>query len=254
MNQKDPCTGFSILGAYHMQNQLPNQDRVRYVKTPFVEAVLLADGASSCRFGGEGAQRVLEAAAGLLQTQPGWFFSGAEEELGRLLGLHLRSALKSSLTGGRLLSEYAATFCMAVRDREDGQLLAVNLGDGLIARFSEEAPEDAELLLPPERPRAGQPVLITAADCGAHFRVRRFSASPKNTLLLASDGFWRLFRARDKIDLPALCRASAEPAAVKAREPFDDCTGLRITFGQEKEEERTDADTTAERPAACAGQ
>ena len=199
----------------HKQRGQENQDRVLFSETGRCLFAGLADGVSSCAFGGQGAQIACEAAAKLLFEETRYFFNSGEEKIAVLVTEYIGYRLAAAAAAaGRTAAEFASTLSFACVEKRAGSLLLFQLGDSAVFLLREG-------VLTPAFPacRTGERGgVFTTCTAQAHrfANVRLLPASAAGRVLLCSDGAWRRMYSRDRIDPEAAAAVQASLALLEA--------------------------------------
>ncbi len=176
---------FSKTGAYHRSIKRENQDYLHSVEGKDFLAIMLADGATACEKGLEGARISCEAMAGVIKQEGSEFFNYPKEKIAYLLTEHILYCLECNKSESCDLGEYGSTFALAYMEKETGRTVLVNLGDGAVITVTENG---FSYLLRPKRYR-GNPCLTTTGGAGKAVDIAVCGLALGDSILLCSDGF-----------------------------------------------------------------
>lgn len=219
---------YSRIGSYHEQLGGENQDYTGSVEDSDHLAIVLADGATGCSHGLEGARLACEAAGEIITREGSSFFRYPPPKLAYLLTEHILYVLEQRKHPGTELCEYGSTLALAFLEKKSGRTVAVNLGDGGIYVFRKEG---AELLLRPKRIHR-DPCLTTTRGAAKAVEIAECRLGLGDRILIGSDGFLEQLRFEETAarmnayDLDALDRE------LDRSENTDDCS--YIAFRRER--------------------
>lgn len=178
-------TSFSKGGRYHELRGMQNQDYVMDFAAPCGRAVILADGASGCRKGGEGARIACKAVQQIIREDGGRFFTYPADKMSYLLEEQILYSLEINGAKGKKLQEYGSTLSFAFLENRTGRCTCLNLGDGGI--FAVNSHQVRPVLAPRKAGRG--PDLTTSRNAWKAIHVRETVLPENGYLLIASDGF-----------------------------------------------------------------
>ena len=153
---------FSKTGSYHRIINRENQDYVCSMEGSDFLAIMLADGATACESGLEGARLSCEAMAGVIKMEGSAFFNYPKEKIAYLLTEQILYYLECSKKEACDIREYGSTAALAYLEKKSGRTVLVNLGDGAVISVNEEG---FSYLLKPKR-YWGSPCLTTTKGAG----------------------------------------------------------------------------------------
>lgn len=219
---------YTKTGSYHERLGGKNQDFTSSLEGEDYLAILLADGATACRCGLEGARLACKAAEQIV-TQEGFrFFSYPPPKIAYLLTEHILHALEQGKRPDSELCEYGSTLALAFLEKKSGRTVAVNLGDGAVYAIQKEG---ATVLLRPKRIRRS-PCLTTTQGAAKAVEVAECRLGLGDSILIGSDGFLERLRfgqAAAKMNAFDLAGLDQE---LDSAENADDCS--YITFQRER--------------------
>ena len=153
---------FSKTGVYHRDTKRENQDYLCSVEGKDFLAIMLADGATACEKGLEGARLSCGAMAEVIKQEGSVFFNYPKEKIAYLLTEQILYCLECNKSDACDISEYGSTFALVFMEKKTGRTVLVNLGDGAIISVTENG---FSYLLKPKRYR-GNPCLTTTKGAG----------------------------------------------------------------------------------------
>lgn len=217
-------TDFSQIGSMHTRFGQENQDEVCLFESEQMAAILMADGATACPAGKQGAQITCAAAQEFLEQEGAELLRFSPKKQAYLLSRHICSRI---LAGGFRLSQAGSTLQMLTVQKDSGDAQLLMVGSGMAARYAHQK------RIP--WPGACQEILslITAQNAEIAARHWRFCVQPGDCILLGTNGFWNAVQcAPDKSRISAfqngqwstLCRSLSQCA------PEDDATFAAISF------------------------
>ncbi len=182
---------FSKIGEYHKNSNGENQDYICSAEGKDYIAVMLADGATSCKKSKIGAKLACEAALNIIEREGHLFFHYPEEKIACLLTEHILYFLEYFKEKEYPLEEYGSTFSMAFMDKRTGRTVLINLGDGAILLINRNG--EVSWLLKQKR-FFGNPCLTTTKKAFKAVDIKILDIVYGERLLLCSDGFLDQFK------------------------------------------------------------
>ena len=183
------------LGISHERRGMPCQDAVEGRAAKNGNWILaLSDGAGQARFAEEAARATVESVTEFFENRELSAFLKMEDVAGKREILRaVREALEN-LSGFRseMVEQFAATVLFAVTDTKNA--LFGHLGDGAIF-----AMDDSGALVfesKPENQKKNATYFAVSQRAEKHFRLTRIPAENISSMLLISDGPYRMFRDR----------------------------------------------------------
>lgn len=176
---------FSKTGTYHTARNEENQDCLYSIEEKDFLAVMLADGATACERGLEGARLSCEAMAQVIRQEGSGFFHYSKKKIAYLLTEQILYFLERGKSDGCDIREYGSTFSLAFLEKDTGRAVLVNLGDSAVIAIDENG---FSYLLRPKRYR-GAPCLTTTDGAGRAIEVAVRMLTPGGSILVCSDGF-----------------------------------------------------------------
>lgn len=191
---------YSAAGKRHTAAKQQNQDALAWREKGPRGAIVLADGVSGCRYGGDGARCGAEAAADLLMQKGRLFLACPDRQAAELIAAHVAYEQgRLARQQGRPAEEYACTLAAALYDRRAEKLLYCSLGDSLILTVSGGR---CEILSPPADSTGGCCVTQTMHAERA-MRTGVISARGLEAVYILSDGAWQSLFAGGKLKADA---------------------------------------------------
>ncbi len=240
MGKKFKSSGFTQAGTNHGSDERNNQDATASGSNARFEVIVLADGVSSCKKGGEGARITAE-------TIKNWFLDMGErlmdisdEERKDVISSVMTSALeKQARQDGLDIKEYSSTLATILIDKKLKRTMYASVGDSLLLGI---VGDKVSIVAMPADSRNGIP---TTTDQSKFIKTGVLEA--KNGELVASsfiacsDGAWKELYRRNKLRSEVkemiLGRDYSDLSEyLKSRNTFDDCTF--ITLDTEREIEK----------------
>lgn len=216
---------FSRRGDVHRLQGVENQDAVRYVENEEVLAVILADGASGCERGREGAQMACEAAGKLVLEMGSELFGMLAHRVARMFWLQIRWWINRHRDPEVDVHEYGSTFCMALIDRRSGRTLVLNLGDGALIRVRGTG---SRTVLRPRHYGSG-PVLTTTDGGERAMEVKALYLQEGESLVLCSDGLLELRHSTDILEKLVQMDFAGMEKCMREAKSADDCSYIAVT-------------------------
>ncbi len=177
---------YSKTGSYHKALEEENQDYVCSLDNEEFTAIMLADGATACKKGLDGARLACEAAAYMINTEGAALFDYPYGKSAYLLTEEILYNLECSKDESADISEYGSTFMLAMLEKKTGRALLVNLGDGAVI-LSEE--KKLSVVMPPVR-YGRNPCLTTTKGADRAMNIKTGYLHLNEKIVLCSDGFY----------------------------------------------------------------
>ena len=180
---------YSAAGRRHRQKKQEGQDALAFREKGTEAVIVLADGVSSCLFGGEGAGCCADAAADLLLQKGRNLLGCGGRETAEFITSHIvYEQQRAAKEQGRPAEEYASTLAAVYYDRRDGKLLYCSLGDSLILAVRRGQCEI--LALPPDSARGCCVTMTVHAERGMQTGI--LDARGVEAVYIFSDGAWEV--------------------------------------------------------------
>ena len=175
---------FTKTGQYHQMLGKENQDYICSLENGKILAIMLADGATGCRKGMEGAKLACEAVSRVIETEGNTFFKYPEKKAAYLLTEQILYWIEQH-KGKEDLTEYGSTFLLVLMEKKTGESVLVNLGDG--AAISEKD-HRLQYLMEPRRIN-GDTCLTTTKGAEQVMEIETKRIALGECVILGSDGF-----------------------------------------------------------------
>lgn len=185
---------FSKTGEYHKRNVIRNQDQAAVFETDYYMMAVLADGASGCTRGGEGAEIACLALRQILENAPEVFFFYNDTWICQMVLLRIRDRIEEKLQDGEVLTDYGSTLSFWIMDKQSGEAVVFHLGDGAVFQFYDYG---EECLFSP-RKYGTDPCLTTTEGAEKACFVRKTDIAYGDTILMGTDGFFEGIRRGEK--------------------------------------------------------
>lgn len=232
---------FSKTGKNHISKEIDNQDAYSTGSNDRFDAVVLADGISSCKKGGEGAEITVETVKKIfLENGDIIMKSDVKESSSAVLSVLLNELEKNAKQDNEDVEEYASTLAAVLIDRNTKNAFAMNLGDSMILGIKGI---DIGIVGMPCDSSRGIPSTIT--NLSNHFTdsvmINSKDGSYKyDTYILCSDGAWREMFHKGKLrnDVKELMLKrdfNKLRKFLKDKNTFDDCTFVALDTERENE-------------------
>lgn len=176
---------FSKTGTYHRDTNRENQDYVYSIEGKDFLAIMLADGATACEKGLEGARVSCETMAIVIKQEGSVFFNYPKEKIAYLLMEQILYCLECNKSNICDIREYGSTFALVFMEKKNGRTVLVNLGDGAIILVKEKG---FSYLLRPKRYR-GNPCLTTTKGVEKAIDIEVCNLALGDSILICSNGF-----------------------------------------------------------------
>ncbi len=211
---------FSNTGLYHQTLGIENQDFLYGVEGKDYLAVMLADGATACTRGLDGARAACAAAEQAILQGGTSFFRWEKEKIAYLLREHILYCLECCKEEEREIHDYGSTFALAFMEKKTGRTVIVNLGDSAILSVNEEG---VLYRLKPKRYR-GNPCLTTTRGSEKAMEIDVINLALGESLVLCSDGLLDLFGRPGVAELLKNRDFDGLKQLVENENPADDCS------------------------------
>lgn len=173
-------------GNYHMSKGELCQDVIHYSENSDYAVAVVADGATACVRGREGAELACKAVEDFVNCEGSNIFVFAPEKLAYLLIEYVLFYLETFMERYKEgIQEYASTLIAACIEKRTGKSILLNLGDGAVFSL---CGAEIKTQLSPKR-FCGQPYLTTRKDAYKAVEVNTIELSLGNAVLLCTDGF-----------------------------------------------------------------
>ena len=220
---------FTKTGQYHQMLGKENQDYICSLENGKFLAIMLADGATGCRKGMEGAKLACEALSRVIETEGNTFFKYPEKKAAYLLTEQILYWIEQHKGNEEDLTEYGSTFLLVLMEKKTGESVLINLGDG--AAISEKD-HRLRYLMEPRRIN-GDTCLTTTKSAEQVMEIKKKRIALGECVILGSDGFLEM--TTDEQIYEALKERNPEQLNQKLQDAknMDDCS--YIAFVREKE-------------------
>jgi len=218
-------SSFSKTGSWHRAGNRENQDYVYSVEGKGFIAVMLADGASACEKGMEGAKLACEAAAGIIEHEGSVFFGYSREKIAYLLTEEILYRLERNKAEDCDIREYGSTFALVYMEKKTGRTVLVNLGDGAVMSVTGDG---FSYLLRPKRYR-GNPCLTTTRGAGKAVEISVCNLALGDSVFVCSDGFLDQMSKEDVASLLESYDIEGLNRRLSSMENEDDCSFISFT-------------------------
>lgn len=216
---------FSKTGTYHRKLKIENQDYLYSVDGKDFLAIMLADGATACEMGLEGAKLSCESMAKVIKQEGSVFFNYPKEKIAYLLMEQILYCLECNKTEGRDIREYGSTLAMAFMEKKTGRTVLVNLGHGAIISVTESG---FSYLLRPKLYR-GNPCLTTTKGAEKAIDIAVCNLALGDGILMCSDGFLDQMKKEDIASLLNSYDIDGLNRKLSLIENEDDCSYISFT-------------------------
>lgn len=232
MNRKYKSSGFTQVGTNHRSDDKNNQDAIISGKNQRYDVIVLADGVSSCKKGGEGARITVEAVKN-------YFLKWGERLINmyapeREISIHQniqRYLQKQAEEDGVDIGEYASTLEAILVDKVSKKVMYASIGDGLILKTKNNK---VAVVSMPTDSRNGTPTTVDSSkylETGVLEPVDGELAA--DSFMLCSDGAWKelYYRTnlRPEISEMILKRDyKGISEYLKGKKTFDDCSFITL--------------------------
>ncbi|MBQ6738232.1 MAG: protein phosphatase 2C domain-containing protein [Synergistaceae bacterium] len=175
-------------GIYHKSKNIKNQDFVLSDENEKFCVIALADGVSSCKMSGEGAEISCKTLVKLFLERGNFFFNSDihryKREMSELILSYILSELAKKSDN---IKEYSSTISSVIYNKENNKILCFNLGDGII--ISNKC-DKAEIIIKPYQNDDGCCV-TTTVNAEFAFDIEIFDFASMDTIMILSDGAWK---------------------------------------------------------------
>ena len=216
---------FSKKGSCHEDIHRENQDYVYSMEGKDFLAIMLADGATACEKGLEGARLSCEAMADVIKQEGSAFFSYSKEKIAYLMTEQILFYLECNKEEACDLKEYGSTFALAYMEKKTGRTVLVNLGDGAVFSGTENG---FSYILKPKRYR-GNPCLTTTLGAGKAIEIAVCNLALGDRILMCSDGFLDQMMKEDIASLLHSYDIEGLNCKLSLIENEDDCSYISFT-------------------------
>lgn len=183
-------------GGRHAEAGEENQDCLYSVERGGRLVISLADGVSTCRRARDGAEIASRAIGELMEEKGRNLLNGDQPRQEEWILDHiLRRLKKRSREEGDDLEEYSSTAASVLVDRNRGELLYFNLGDGLI--LGVDGGKCRILSMPGNSARGC--CVTTTRNAAAEADLGKRSLGTMERVLICSDGAWREMYGRTRL-------------------------------------------------------
>lgn len=175
---------FSKKGQYHKEANVENQDFVYSYENANICYIAIADGASSCKKGKQGAEIACKCIKKLLVDSD--IFSFDEDKIAYVIWEEIMYHIKNEAVKQKTTPKmFASTFAFACFDKRTDTLITYNLGDGVIfVKYDSEY----KMLSAPKRFK-GKCTLVPNTDAFRDADVT-FTEFFKGSVFLCTDGLY----------------------------------------------------------------
>lgn len=217
---------FSKTGSFHKALNQENQDYLYSIEEEDYITIMLADGATACEMGLEGAKLSCQAMTQVIEYESTVFFNYPKDKIAYLLTEQLLYCIECNKRAKCDLKEYGSTFTLAFMEKKTGRTVLVNLGHGAILSVDEE--RGFSYLMRPKKFR-GNPCLTTTEGAQKAIEVDVLNIPLGRTLLLCTDGFLEMLRNDDVVDMLNNYDINGLNRVLLSKENVDDCSYISFT-------------------------
>lgn len=215
---------FSRIGLYHEMRGIQNQDCVSEIDAPWGSAILLADGATGCKQGGEGARIACEAVKQIIREEGSRFFTYPAEKMAYLLEEQILYCIEKTGAEEKMLREYGSTLAFVLLEKGTGRCICLNLGDSAVFSMNKDR---IHMILEPQK-IGGGPCLTTSRNAWKSMRICETELPDDENICIASDGFLDAMQDERIFSSVMQENMSDVEAALKMKEPMDDCSFIEV--------------------------
>jgi len=217
---------FSKTGTYHRNINRENQDYVYSIEEKDFLAIMLADGATACEMGLEGAKLSCHAMAQVIEREGTIFFNYPKDKIAYLLIEQILYCIECNKRDTCDLRDYGSTFALIFMEKKTGRTVLINLGDGAILSIDDE--KKYSYLMRPKRYR-GNPCLTTTKGAQKAIEIDVINVPLGNSLFLCSDGFLDMLKNNDVVNLLNNYDIDGLNRILLSEENSDDCSYISFT-------------------------
>lgn len=217
---------FSKTGSYHRELGQDNQDYLYSIEGKDYIAIMIADGATACAMGLEGAKLSCHAIADVIEYEGSVFFNYPKEKIAYLLTEQILYYIECNKRDTCDLKEYGSTFALVFLEKKSGRTVLVNLGDGAVLSVDEE--NEYSYLMRPKRYR-GNPCLTTTKGAQKAMDIDVVNIPLGNTLFLCTDGFLEMLKNDAVVDRLKNSDYDALNGILFLKDNNDDCSYISFT-------------------------
>ncbi len=178
---------YTQTGKYHQAYLKENQDIYLHDENDATEAVALADGVSSSRFGKRGAEIACETVMHILMTDGALLFDIDKKLLARAILDRILEKIAME-PAAEFPSDCASTLAFACLDKNSGRLLTFTLGDTLLYVISDN---HCRLVSQPDVDVDGRCCVTTTRGAYRRVNIALHDASDIKAVMLCTDGAWQ---------------------------------------------------------------
>lgn len=216
---------FTRKGIYHKDIQKENQDYVYAIDEKDFLAIMLADGATACEMGLEGAKLSCHAMMEIIKHERDVFFNYTKQKMAYLLSQHILYCIECNKSVEHNISEYGSTFAMVFMEKRTGKAVSINLGDSAVIIVTEKS---WFYLLEPKRYQ-GNPCLTTTEGAEKSMGITVFNLSLGDSIFIGSDGFLEQLRNEETLSCLCLYDIAGLNKILSLAENEDDCSYISFT-------------------------
>jgi len=217
---------FSKTGAFHRALNQDNQDYLFNIEGKDYITIMLADGATACEMGLEGAKLSCQAMAQVIESEGTVFFNYPKDKIAYLLTEQILYCIECNKRDTYDLRDYGSTLALIFMEKKTGRTVLVNLGDGAILSIDDE--KKYSYLMRPKRYR-GNPCLTTTKGAQKAIEIDVINVPLGNSLFLCSDGFLDMLKNNDVVNLLNNYDIDRLNRILLSEENSDDCSYISFT-------------------------
>ena len=217
---------FSKTGTFHRALHQDNQDYLLGIEGKDYITIMLADGATACEKGLEGAKLSCQAMAQVIEREGTVFFNYSKDKIAYLLIEQILYCIECNKRETCDLRDYGSTFALIFMEKKTGRTVLVNLGDGAILSIDDE--KKYSYLMRPKRYR-GNPCLTTTKGAQKAIEIDVINVLLGNSLFLCSDGFLDMLKNNDMVNLLNNYDIDGLNRMLLSEENNDDCSYISFT-------------------------
>ena len=179
---------YSAPGRYHLELDVPNEDRVLVSYRDSLTAAAVCDGAGSFGFGAQAAEVMCQTVTALLLTEFDALYRASCQQMRERLATAAENALRDYARCHQIPEQELACTVLAAAVHADGRCLCVHLGDGIILQKNKGDHRLSVVSCPMTGLAPHSTYLTMNCDLRHYLRIYRWETKSLEQLLLLSDG------------------------------------------------------------------
>ena len=233
MERKYKSNCFSQAGTYHGSDEKNNQDAMVSDSNERFAVIVLADGVSSCKKGGEGAKITVETVKELFLKHAERLFLMEDVSIKQVISSKIKDELKTQAEkDGIDYEEYASTLCAILVDKKQNKAMFTSIGDSLILGVKNQ---EVYIVTPPADSRNGIPTTVMT-DL-SYYKVGKLQPEKGelavDSFIACSDGAWKELYRRGRLrpevkEMIVKRDYKGVTEFLKDRHTADDCTFITL--------------------------